>query len=366
MTGSGAADTIAPPRSHQGIVLTTQRDGILLINLGSPATPAIADVRRYLDEFLMDPYVLGTPWLIRRLIVSLFILPTRPRRSAHAYTQIWREPDATGFGSPLLQYSARLRDALADGLGLPVELGMRYGEPSIESAIETLSRQHVSRILVVPLYPQHADSTTTTALEVAREAANSIPLIELPPFYDRPDYLAALAAVTREHLPDDFDLLLMSYHGLPERHMVRADPTGGHCLKSPHCCETGSAAHITCYRHQTRVTSRLLAEQLGLTTSRWTMSYQSRLGRLPWLSPYTDQTLRELPSKGVRKLAVVCPAFVADNLETLEEIAITGRKTFLDSGGESLTLIPCLNDHPAWVQALGRHCAEVLAEARPV
>lgn len=361
MTGLGAADTIAPPRSHQGIVLATTRDGILLINLGSPASPEVADIRRYLDEFLMDPYVLDVPWAVRRLIVSLFILPTRPRRSAHAYAQIWRSEDQTGYGSPLLQYGARLRDALAEMMSVPVELGMRYGEPSIEAAMETLSRQDVERILVVPLYPQHADSTTTTALEIAREAANSIPLIELPSFFDHPDYLAALATVTREHLPDGFDLLLMSYHGLPERHMVRADPTGGHCLKNENCCETASAAHATCYRHQTRVTSRLLAEELGLNTSRWGLSYQSRLGRLPWLAPYTDTTLRELPAKGVKNLAVVCPAFVADNLETLEEIAITGRKTFLDAGGESLTLIPCLNDHPAWVQCLGKICGQALA-----
>lgn len=309
----------------------------------------------------MDRYVLDVPWPIRRLIVSMFILPTRPKRSAHAYGQIWQPDDAYGYGSPLLQFGARLRDRLADTINLPVELGMRYGEPAIGAAVESLSRQGVERILLVPLYPHHADSTTTTALEVAREAANAMPVLELPPFYADPDYLGALATVTREHLPDEFDLLLMSYHGLPERHMTRADPTGNHCLRSEGCCETASAAHATCYRHQTRVTSRLLAEELGLNNTRWTMSYQSRLGRLPWLSPYTDATLRELPSKGVKKLAVVCPAFVADNLETLEEIAITGRKTFLDAGGESLSLIPCLNDHPAWVDALAAMCAKVLA-----
>ncbi len=341
--------------------MARSRDGILLMNLGSPASPSVPDVRKYLDEFLMDRYVLDVPTPIRRLIVSLFILPTRPKRSAHSYEQIWQEVDATGYGSPLLQNGARLRDRLADTINLPVELGMRYGEPSIGAAVESLNRQGVERILLVPLYPQHADSTTTTALEIAREAAHPIPLIELAPFYANPDYLNALTIVTRENLPDEYDLLLMSYHGLPERHMHRSDPTGSHCLKKSDCCESASAAHATCYRHQTRVTSRLFAEELGLNSARWALSYQSRLGRLPWLSPYTDATLQELPTKGIKKLAVVCPAFVSDNLETLEEIAITGRKTFLDAGGESLTLIPCLNDHPAWVNALTVMCTKALS-----
>ncbi len=361
MTGSGAADTIAPPRTNQGHVLNSQTDGVLLINLGSPASPAVRDVRSYLNEFLMDRHVLDVPRPIRRLIVSLFILPTRPKRSAHAYAQVWQTPDQYGYGSPLLQNGAVLRDQLAALVDVPIKLAMRYGEPSIGSAIETLRKQGVERLLVAPLYPQYADSTTTTAFEAARQAAGNMTLIELKPFFAEPDYISALADVTHRALPNNFDLLLMSFHGLPERHMTKADPTGTHCLRGDACCETPSAAHATCYRHQTRVTSTLLAQSLGLSPDRWAISYQSRLGRLPWLAPYTDATLRELPGRGVKRLAVVCPAFVADNLETLEEIEITGRRTFMEAGGESLTLVPCLNADPAWVTTLATLCTRALS-----
>lgn len=308
----------------------------------------------------MDRYVLDVPAPIRRLIVSLFILPTRPKRSAHAYEQVWQAPDQYGYGSPLLQNGAALRDALVSRVDMPVALAMRYGKPSIASAIETLRKQGVERLLVAPLYPQYADSTTTTALEATRQAAGNLPLVELAPFYADPDYISALADVTRRALPNNFDLLLMSFHGLPERHMTKADPTGSHCLRGDACCETPSAAHATCYRHQTRVTSALLAQALGLARDRWSISYQSRLGRLPWLAPYTDATLRELPGRGVKKLAVVCPAFVADNLETLEEIDISGRHTFMEAGGESLTLVPCLNADPAWIATLATLCTQAL------
>ena len=360
MTGSGVADTIAPPRTNQGHVLNSQTDGVLLINLGSPVSPAVRDVRSYLNEFLMDRHVLDVPAPIRRLIVSLFILPTRPKRSAHAYQQVWQKPDQYGYGSPLLQNSAALRDQLSPLINVPIQLAMRYGEPSIASAIETLRKQGVERLLVAPLYPQHADSTTTTAFEAARQAAGYMTLLELAPFFAEADYISALTDVTRRSLPNNFDLLLMSFHGLPERHMIKADPTGSHCLRGDACCETPSAAHNTCYRHQTRVTSTLLAQALGLSRDRWAISYQSRLGRLPWLAPYTDTTLRELPGRGVKRLAVVCPAFVADNLETLEEIEITGRRTFMEAGGESLTLVPCLNADPVWVTSLATLCTRAL------
>jgi protoporphyrin/coproporphyrin ferrochelatase len=360
MTGSRGADTIARLETNQGHVLNLQTDGVLLINLGSPASPSVRDVRRYLNEFLMDRHVLDVPAPIRRLIVSLFILPTRPKRSAHAYEQVWQKPDQYGYGSPLLQNGAALRDQLAPLVNAPVKLAMRYGEPSIASGIEALRQQGVQRLLVAPLYPQYADSTTTTAFEAARQVAGTMTLLELAPFYAEADYISALADVTRRSLPNEFDLLLMSFHGLPERHMTKADPTGSHCLRGDACCETPSAAHATCYRHQTRVTSSLLAQALGLPRDRWSISYQSRLGRLPWLAPYTDATLRELPGRGIKKLAVVCPAFVADNLETLEEIDITGRRTFMEAGGESLTLVPCLNADPAWVTTLATLCTRAL------
>lgn len=357
MTGSRGADTIAARLRNQGSVLS---DGILLVNLGSPDSPSVPDVRRYLGEFLMDRHVLDVPTPIRWLIVNLAILPTRPKRSAHAYAQIWEPADANGFGSPLLQHSVRLRDAVRAQMDVPVALAMRYGNPAIAAGLDELRAAGATRVLIAPLYPQHADSTTTTVLEAAGRHAGDLELQTLPPFYAHPAYIDALAETTRAHLPERFDHLLMSYHGLPERHLTSADPTGNHCLRAADCCERASAAHATCYRHQGRVTSRLLAQALGLTPTQWSISYQSRLGRLPWLTPYTDATLRELPARGVRHLAVVCPAFVADNLETLEEIGITGRATFLDAGGESFTAVPCMNADAAWAAALTRLCTEAL------
>ena len=327
--------------------------GYLLVNLGTPASTAVSDVRAYLREFLTDPYVIDVPTPIRQLIVNAFILPFRPRRSAEAYAKIWDAAGA-GTGSPLLHYSRQLHEAVLSQVnGAPCEIAMRYGKPGIPDALERLLAQNVTSIRLVCLYPQHADSTRTTTIEAVRQAVPaSVEVQVIPPFFDDADYLNAQADVIKRHLPAEWDHLLLSYHGLPERHLTQADPTGSHCLSRPDCCEVASAAHATCYRHQARVTSQLLADRLGLTSERWSVSYQSRLGRLPWLEPYTDQVLAELPAKGVRHLAVACPAFVADNLETLEEIGIAGQETFLEAGGESFHLIPCLNDDPAWVSTL--------------
>lgn len=350
MTLKKSADTIPSLCVNQGYGVPR---GVLLVNLGSPASTSIADVRRYLGEFLMDPRVIDSPWLIRKLIVSAFILPFRPKRTAHAYQRIW-EPT----GSPLLRLSGAIRDGLAARSGIPVELAMRYGQPSIASAVAKLLARDVDEILLIALYPHHADSTRTTTIEaVTDELArlhSNVRLEVLPPFYAQPDYLDALAGSIRRAMPDDSQLLLFSYHGLPERHLTTADPTGGHCLKSPDCCERPSPAHATCYRHQVYATSRGVATRLGLTSAKWRVSFQSRLGRLPWLKPYTDEMLGSLPAEGVRHLTIVCPAFVADNLETLEEIGIAGRERFRAAGGESLTLVPCLNDDPAFVESLAR------------
>lgn len=332
-----------------------QRRGILLANLGTPASPAVADVRRYLGEFLMDRHVLDVPWLLRKLIVSCFILPFRPKNSAEAYASIW-----TSEGSPLLLESEALKQALGSSLDdeMPVALGMRYGEPSLASAVAELRDAGVDEILLVALYPQHAASTRTTCIEAVEALLPAgVRLTVLPPFYNDPQYIDALAASVRPYLAEDWDHLLLSYHGLPERHLTKADPTGSHCLQSGHCCETPSPAQATCYRHQVYATSSALQAALELPNERVTTSFQSRLGRLPWLTPYTDQVLKELPTRGVQKLLVACPAFVADNLETLEEIAIQGEETFIEAGGESLTMVPCLNADPAWVQVLADWCA---------
>ncbi len=331
--------------------------GVLLVNLGTPESCAVHDVRAYLDEFLMDHRVIDLPWLLRRLIVSGLILPLRPRRSARAYAKIW---DAAGenTGSPLLAYSKALHARLSETLPMPCELAMRYGQPTIASALSRLKDQAVRELFLIVLYPHHADSTRTTTIEAVTSQTDASMAVEvLPPFYDRPAYIAAQAGVIQRNLPLHWDHLLLSYHGLPERHLTQADPTGGHCLQSADCCQRQSAAHATCYRHQVLRTSQLLMAQLGIDESRYTVSFQSRLGRLPWLMPYTDHTLTELPRQGAKHLAVACPAFLADNLETLEEIGITGRQNFLAAGGESLTLIPCLNDDPQWTAVLADWCA---------
>lgn len=336
--------------------------GVLLVNLGTPASCRTADVRRYLNEFLMDGHVLDAPWPLRRLIVSLFILPFRPRRSARSYARIWDAAGA-GSGSPLLHYSELCRQRLAERLDAPVALAMRYGRPDLASAMAALARAGVEQILLLPLYPQHADATRTTSIEAARAALPPGIRLELfPPFYDQPAYLDAQAAVIARSLPRRWDHLLFSYHGLPERHLRKADPTGGHCLRKADCCALPSPAHALCYRHQAQRTAALLAERLGIAPERWSLSFQSRLGRLPWLRPYTDQQLRALPQQGARRLAVACPSFVADNLETLEEIGMAGRAAFLDAGGESFTLAPCMNAAPEWLDALAEFSEKKLLD----
>lgn len=324
---------------------------VLLVNLGSPDSYATRDVRRYLDEFLMDGRVIDLPWPLRRLIVSAFVLPKRPPQTAQAYRSIWLDE-----GAPLKVYTDRLARALDRRLEAPVRWAMRYGTPAIAPTLATLAADGVREVRLLPLYPHYAMSTVeTTVVEAQRAIAQRglpLTLTVAPVFYDDDGYVDALATVTGRHMPADCDHLLMSYHGLPERHLKRTDPTGGHCLRGADCCEQPSPAHARCYRHQVRVTSQKLAQKLELEPTQWSLSFQSRLGSAKWLQPYTDEVIAALPAQGVRRLAVVCPAFVADNLETLEEIGIQGRETFLAAGGESFTRIPCLNDDPAWVDAL--------------
>ena len=351
----------------------TQR-AVLLANLGSPCSPTEADVRRYLDQFLMDPYVIQLPWLLRRFIVSALVLPKRPRASAAAYDSIWMEQ-----GSPLLVLSRRLCEALRRRLNMPVALAMRYGQPDIESQLLALASQPgICEVLYSPLYPHAADSTVTTSVaeaqRVIREHRLTLDLNVLPPFYEHPEYISALVAGARpaiERAVGEYGSLdsgkthiLFSYHGLPESHVLKADPSGRHCLRQTTCCETPSPAHATCYRHQILRTTRCFVEQAGLDQGHYSLAYQSRLGRAKWLEPSTEAVLRELAGKGVKKLLVVCPAFVTDCLETLEEIQIRGRKVFIEAGGEALELIPCLNDQPQWVQVLTNWCQSTPPTAR--
>lgn len=337
----------------------TNKNGFLLINLGTPKSPSVKDVRSYLGEFLMDKHVLDVPWFLRKVIVSGFILPFRPKNSAEAYEKIW-----TDNGSPLLVKSKALADRLEAALNEPVALSMRYGNPSIREGIEDLCRRGVNNICIIPLYPQHADSTITTSIEAA---VNTLPegvsSFVMPPFYRTPEHTKAWGEIISTHLPENWDHLLFSYHGLPERHLTTADPTKQHCLTQEDCCNVPSSAHKTCYRHQVYETSKAIAAYLDITEDQYGISFQSRLGRLPWLTPYTDQVLEELPAQGIKNIAVACPAFVVDNLETLEEMGMQGYETFMQAGGESFTLIPCINESPTWVEGLANLCRNQVAQS---
>lgn|SRR5690554_212634 len=333
-----------------------QDQGLLLVNLGSPRSTAVSDVRQYLNQFLMDPHVIDLPWPLRRLLVSLILL-RRPAESAEAYKLVW-QPE----GSPLIVISQQLRDAVRElwphG---PVELGMRYAEPSIESALLSLAEQGANSVLLAPLYPQYADSTTTTAIQEAYRIISkhnlALKLRILPAFYNDDGYIRALVASAQPALASSFDHLLLSFHGLPERHLTKLDPSKSHCLQSADCCAQPPAEVLaTCYRAQCMQTATLFAEQAGLQPEQWSVSFQSRLGRAKWIEPYTEERLNELARQGVKKLLVMSPAFVADCIETLEELAIRGREQFIAAGGEDLQLIPCLNSHPDWVSALVRLC----------
>jgi ferrochelatase len=329
--------------------------GLLLVNLGTPDEPTTPAVRRYLRQFLSDPRVLDIHPAGRAALLNLVILPRRPAQSAEAYRKIW---DASR-GSPLLFHSQDLTRLVAErlGAGWKVELAMRYGSPSIESALERLRAAAADQIVVLPLYPQYAASSTGSSLEeVYRIAAarwNTPSIAAVPPFYDDERFVAAFAAVGRPILERERpDQILFSFHGLPERHMRKSDESGHHCLASPSCCDRVDGVNRNCYRAQCYATARSLATALGLEEDRWSVSFQSRLGRTPWIRPYTDVVLDELAARGVKRLAVFCPAFVADCLETLEEIGIRARDQFRKAGGDELFLVPSLNSSPAWVDAV--------------
>jgi ferrochelatase len=320
--------------------------GFLLMNTGSPEAPTEAAVRVYLKEFLMDPYVIDLPFPLRYALVHWAILPKRPAESAKAYQSIWTEQ-----GSPLVHYGQNLCDQLRTRFTEPVELGMAYGQPSFRPAVEKLLAQGVDEICLLPMFPHYAMATTggCTAV-VKKEIRGRAQLRVVPPFYQAPTYIQPLA----ESLKNVDEHILFSYHGLPERHLKKTDPTGRHCLSTPDCCETGSPAHATCYRHQCFETTRAIVAAAGLEQDRYSMAFQSRLGRAKWLEPYTDQMLAELPAKGIQQLAVICPAFLCDCLETLEEIEIRGRETFMEAGGKAFRMIPCLNDSAAAALCLQR------------
>ena len=327
---------------------------VLLANLGSPDAPNTQSVRSYLNQFLMDPYVIQLPWLLRRLIVSLFVLPSRPK----AYQSVWLDG-----GAPLVVLSDYLQQALQAQVEMPVAMAMRYGNPSIENKILQLAEQsELEEILFIPLYPHYAESTVTTSVEQAKQVIEkhnlNIKLTVIAPFYQQEDYIEALVSSANPYLDQHFDHLVFSYHGLPESHITKLDKSGSHCLKQDNCCQTKSDCHSTCYRHQVFKTTECFVEKTELLPEQYSIAFQSRLGRAKWLGPNTEDRLRQLGQSGVKNILVICPAFVTDCLETLEEIAIRGQEVFQQAGGESLTLIPCLNDQEQWVKTLASWCSK--------
>lgn len=329
--------------------------GLILLNLGTPDSPAVGDVRRYLREFLSDPRVIDISGWRRWLLLNLIILPFRPKQSAAAYQKVW-----TDAGSPLLFHGQHLMQKLSQRLGdhARIELAMRYQNPSIRDVMTRLRREGIDRLVVFPLFPQYSSAAWGSAVEAIYNEANrlwNVPTIQvIPPFYDHPAFIESFASVSRPVLEDlNPDAILMSFHGLPERQVRKSDDSGGnHCLQSEDCCNHIVTANRNCYRAQCYATARAIAAALELSPDQYEVTFQSRLGRSPWIKPYTDIRIREMAQAGVKRMAVMSPAFVADCLETLEELAIRAREDFQAHGGERLQLIPSLNSEDHWADGM--------------
>lgn len=324
--------------------------GLLVCNLGTPASTDVKDVRAFLREFLSDPRVLDMNPVGRWMLLNLIILPFRPKKSAEAYSKIW-----TDEGSPILVHSREFESKLSAHLGddWVVRLGMRYGDPSMETALRELVEAGVEEVVFLPLYPQYALSSTETSIERFKALAETLPGMPsyrvVENFYDHEGFCAPSAALASEHLGSEVDHVLFSFHGLPVHQVQATDPTGEHCGKSSDCCKSLCEANQRCYGAQSHVTAQRLAEKLGLEDGTWSVAFQSRLTKVPWLEPATDKRVLELAEQGTKHLAIMCPSFVADNLETLEEINMQAREEFLEAGGESFHFVPCLNARADWI-----------------
>ena len=318
-------------------------EGVLLINLGSPKELNKKSVKEYLRVFLSDDNVLDIPKFFQQLILRLFILPFRPKNTLEAYEKIW-----TKNGSPLIISTQSIANKLTKKTGWQVEYAMRYEEPSIEKALNNFKRNSVNKIYVISLYPHNAMATTiTTELEtgnVALNVSNDIELIFTKPFFDNEEYINAMVNSIKPFVENQsFDKIIFSYHGIPKRQAKKTDETGEHCFSVSNCCEIENEGSKDCYRSHTRIASDLTAKKLGLKDDQWEVAYQSRIGP-GWLTPFTDKRLAKLPEEGKNNIAILCPSFISDCLETLEEIDIRGRETFFNAGGKNMTYIPCLND----------------------
>lgn len=332
--------------------------GVLLVNLGSPESPTPKDVKPYLDEFLMDKYVIDVPYLLRALLVRGIILRKRPENAAEAYSKIW-----TPEGSPLIVISKKVHQKVQSKVSIPVALAMRYGTMTIEKGLQELQDKGVTEVLLLPMYPQYAMASTKTIFALTEELQKKqfpqMHITYINSFYNKKDYIQNLADSIKGHLEGfDYDHLLFSYHGIPERHIRKTDVTQSHCKMNKTCCVTPSPAHEFCYRHQCTETTRQVVELLGIPKEKYSQTYQSRLAGDKWLDPYTDIEINKMPEDGIKNLAVVTPAFVADCLETLEEIGMRAQEDFLENGGENFRAIPCLNDDEAWMNTLANWIKE--------
>lgn len=330
------------------------KQGILIVNLGTPDSPTNANVRKYLDEFLMDERVIDVNPVLRTLLVKGIIVPFRGPKSAKLYREIWS--DTTG--SPLMHYSLLQRELLQQKLGddYHVELAMRYQSPSIESALNRLKDAQVNSIKVIPMFPHYASASTGSVLEKVMELVRkwqTIPNISfINSFHDNELMIEVFAENGRKHHPETYDHVLFSFHGLPQRQLKKSDHSKMHCLKVENCCSTLTENNKFCYSAQCHDTARLIAAKLGLAEDKYSVCFQSRLGKDPWVQPYTSVVIEELAEKGVKRLLVFCPAFVADCLETVYEVTVEYGDEFKKLGGEHVQLVESLNDNPLWIDAL--------------
>ena len=332
--------------------LKNSKIGVLLVNLGTPDSPRVSDVRKYLREFLMDRRVIDIPWLQRFLLINCIIAPFRSPSSAHGYSQLW-----TDEGSPLKVHGYRLKDSIQKVLGEDycVAFGMRYQNPSIRAALDELKGEALSELIVIPLYPQYASASTGSTIEKVMQELKRwevIPTVKfVGQFHDHPLFIKAFSAIGHEHLKKNaYDHVIFSYHGLPERQILKAS-CQSYC-KLGDCCTAYHGKNQNCYRAQCFDTTRLLVKELGLKEGGYTTSFQSRLGKDSWIKPYTDEKLLELVRLGKKRILIFSPAFVADCLETTVEIGMEYQKTFMDNGGQHWQLVESLNTRPEWVECL--------------
>ncbi len=329
-----------------------KKRGVILMNLGSPDSTEVKDVRSYLNEFLMDGRVIDSPYPVRLMLVRGIITPFRAPKSAEAYRAVWGAD-----GSPLVSITYKQKEALQQLTADPIEVAMRYGNPTMKKAYDDLLAQNpgITEVVLLPLYPHYAMSSYETAVEHAKAVHKKykypFSIKFVPAFYNHPAFINALADSIRPYMDADTHYLF-SYHSIPERHILKSDTTKSHCLQSPDCCTVASPAHAQCYRHQCYVTTQLVTQQLNIPKNQHSVSFQSKLGRSEWLKPATTKRMDELPREGIKKLAVICPSFVSDCLETLEEIALREKENFMKSGGESFTFIPCMDTRPMWINAM--------------